>query len=275
VLIVAGYTAVEEGEYIPGDINLGAGGDAGGAFARGGDRASLELPEAQVRLIEAAAEAGKPLVVAIVAGSAVLMESWLGKAGAILQTFYAGMEGGTALAQLLFGEVSPSGKLPFTVAKSAEDYVFFDRDADSIVYDQWHGYTHAERRGVAPRFPFGHGLSYATFVYRALNVRRIADALHVSVSVRNDGKVRADEVVQLYVAPPGVAAERPRQLLKAFQRVTLAPGETCTVRLSVPLSSLRWWNPAARSWAMESGAHGVLVGGSSDDARLLRAEVDL
>ncbi len=281
VVIIAGYTAMEEGEYIPGGLTLGqaASGSgekrAAGSFSRGGDRASLTLPAAQVQLIQAVASTGKPLVVVIVAGSAVLVEEWLGEAGAILQTFYSGMEGGTALAHLLFGVVSPSGKLPFSVAKQADDYPFFDADAAIIEYGPFHGYTLFEKAGVEPRFPFGFGLSYASFAYRALSLRRCADGVEVCASVRNDGAMAADEIVQVYAAPPGRATERPRKTLRAFARVTLQPGETRMVRLHVKLDDLRWWNPATRSWTLETGAHVFSLGGSSRDSENLSARIEL
>jgi beta-glucosidase len=130
VVIVVGNTAVDEGEFIPGDIALGA--DVpeelrGQARAQtiGDDRDNLGLRSDQIALVETAAASGKPLIVVIISGSAIMVEEWHDKAGAILQTFYSGMEGGTALARLLFGDVSPSGKLPFAVAKSAADYPFF------------------------------------------------------------------------------------------------------------------------------------------------------
>ena len=147
VVVVVGNTAADEGEFIPGDIALGqadggevaddvkaARADYSARPAIGGDRDSLDLRADQVALIDAAAASGKPVVVVIVSGSAIMVEGWYDKVGAILQTFYAGMEGGTALASLLFGEVSPSGKLPFTVARDAADYPFFDKAATSIEY---------------------------------------------------------------------------------------------------------------------------------------------
>jgi beta-glucosidase len=278
VVVVVGYTAKDEGEYIPGDIALdvdAAAAEQRGGFSRGGDRDHLGLPERQVRLIETAVASGKPVVVVIVAGSAVLVEPWIEGVGAALQTFYSGMEGGTALARLLFGEVSPSGKLPFTVARSPDDYPFFDKDADSIEYGPYHGYTLLEREDIEPRFAFGHGLSYARFGYRALSVRRAAQAIELSVAVRNDGSVAATEVVQAYVGFPGRDAERPRKLLRAFARVELAPGETRVVRLSIPLDDLRWYDPHTRGWRLEAGDHVVSVGGSSRDAELLHATVRL
>ncbi|NML08078.1 glycoside hydrolase family 3 C-terminal domain-containing protein [Sphingomonas sp. G-3-2-10] len=278
VVVVTGYTAKEEGEYIIGDVALGADGEGGAqrrpslsAVPIGGDRTSLELPEDQVALIRAAADSGKPVVVVIVAGSAVLVEDWRDRANAILMGFYAGMEGGTALARLLFGEVSPSGKLPFTVARDTAHYPFFDRDAEAIEYDLWHGYTRLDRDGHEARYAFGHGLSYAAFSYRALKASVADGAIAVSVAVRNEGGVTADEVAQCYIRVPGIAVERQAKLLRAFRRLTLAPGETRIVEMTVPLDSLRWRDPATHGWQLESGVYGVAVGGASD--RLIETQV--
>ncbi len=276
VVIVVGNTAVDEGEFIPGDIALGqvavpddAKGlvDAGEARpnAIGGDRTDLDLRMDQTALIEAVARSGKPIIVVIVSGSAIMVEGWNGKASAILQTFYSGMEGGTALANLLFGDVSPSGKLPFTVAKSKDDYPFFDIDADEIEYGYYHGYTLLDRDKKTPRFGFGHGLSYAQFSYRALTARVLQHVIVVSVAVRNDGSIGADEVVQAYVSFPGIVADRPNKLLKAFQRVSIAPGETQIVEMFIPVDSLAWRNPERRSWELETGNYTVSVGGNSID----------
>ncbi len=287
-VIVVGYTADDEGEYIPGDISLGQEDSpaseaaaraqnaiGGGRPSRGGDRSSLELKPEQVALIRAAAATGKPVVVVVVAGSAVLVEEWREQASAILQTFYAGMEGGTALANLLFGSVSPSGRLPFTVARDPTDYPFFDRDAASIEYDYWHGYAKFEHEGTAPRYPFGHGLAYTTFSYRALQVRRAGDALEVSVAVRNDGGIRADDLVQAYVGFPGTVQPRARKSLKAFTRVSLDPGETKIARLSIPLVSLQYRDPVSHSWRLEAGEHTVIVASSAADPEALAAGITL
>ena len=278
VVIVVGNTAVDEGEFIPGDIALGA--DVpdelrGQARARtiGGDRDNLGLRADQIALIETAVESGKPLVVVIVSGSAIMVEEWHGKVGAILQTFYSGMEGGTALAKLLFGAVSPSGKLPFTVARSADDYPFFDKDADSITYDLWHGYSLLDRDGKQPRYAFGHGLSYASFGYRALKARVAGDVIQFQVSVTNTSAVDADEVVQAYVSCPGIAPERQPKLLKAFKRVHISGGTTKTVCIDIAVETLKWRDPATHSWRLETGDYTVHVGGASD--QLISAHVYL
>jgi beta-glucosidase len=269
IVVVVGYTAQEEGEYIPGDISLGqeipeGAREAARQHSIGGDRDSLSLPADQIALINTATATGKPVVVVIVAGSAVMVEEWQLDAGAILQTFYSGMEGGTALAKLLFGEVSPSGKLPFTVSREAAGYPFFDKDATSITYDLWHGYSLFDRIGKAPRYAFGHGLSYADFTYRALRARVADGRIDVAVSVTNTGSIAADEVVQFYVGAPGKAVERQAKLLKAFVRVSIAPGETKTARASIKFDDLKWRDVDTHGWKLESGEYRVMAGGASD-----------
>jgi beta-glucosidase len=265
VVVVTGYTAQEEGEFIPGDIALGeVAGAQGVNFAIGGDRDVLTLPKPQIDLIEAAASSGKPVIVVIVTGSAVMVEGWHDQVGAILQTFYAGMEGGTALARLLFGDVSPSGKLPFTVARDASDYPWFDKTAEAITYDYWHGYTKFDRDQSTPRYAFGHGLSYARFAYRGMNAAFRRGEVQASIAVTNAGDCTADEVVQLYIGFPNRDAERPQKLLKGFERVTLKPGETRVVTFAVPLDQLLWRDPSTHQWREERGEYKVFIGGSSE-----------
>jgi beta-glucosidase len=274
ILVVAGYTAHEEGEFIPGDINLGQNvSDDVKAVARktalGGDRDSLSLPADQIELIRIAAQSGKPVVVVMVAGSAVMVEEWHDQASAILQTFYSGMEGGTALARLLFGDVSPSGKLPFSVARDTAHYPHFDKDAAEIRYDLWHGYSKLDRDGMEPRYAFGHGLSYAKFEHFDLSASLEGEMVIVETSVRNSGKVAADEIVQIYVGPPGKAVERQTKLLKGFRRVSLAPGEEKRMTFAIAHNDLRWRNAETHGWELETGTYRIMAGGSSDRLRTI------
>lgn len=262
-LIVAGYTAREEGEYIPGDLTLGQESDGTRRAAIGGDRLSLDLPAAQIALINAVAATGTPVIVALVAGSAVLVEGWRSHAAAILQTFYAGMEGGTALTNILFGDVTPSGRLPFTVARDPADYPFFDRDADAITYDYWHGYGKFARDGVAPRYPFGHGLSYTRFGQRALQVRATDRSLEVTTTISNLGDRAGDASLLCYVGGPGGIERWPR-MLKAFTRVSLRPGEARTVTLSIGLDDLRYRDPAIHGWRFEPGEYRITLCGFAE-----------
>jgi beta-glucosidase len=218
--------------------------------------------------MRAAARSSKPVTVVIVAGSAVMVEEWVDQVGAVLQTFYAGMEGGTALAQLVFGDVSPSGRLPFTVARRYQDYPHFDKDADSIEYGPYHGYTLFEKEGRAPRFAFGHGMSYADFSTRALRVRRAKDTLTVQVTICNTSPHAGEEVVLCFVAPPGLHCNRPKRLLKAFDRVSLAAGERKTVTLTIDLDDLRWWDDRAAQWRLEPGRYVVTIGDGGPSAEI-------
>jgi beta-glucosidase len=267
-VVVVGYTAREEGEFVPGDLALGHDGGANSASI-GGDRLSLRLPPEQIALIRTACAANPCTLVVLVAGSAVLASEWIDGCSALLQTFYAGMEGGAALGALVFGDVSPGGKLPFSVPYTEDALPFFDSDADSITYDLWHGYWKLARDGLRPLFPFGHGLSYSRFSYRALAARPGSGHISLSLAVTNDGAHQADEVVQAYIGFPGQTVERPPRMLKAFRRVTLAAGETQIVRLRIAVDDLGWWCEHRHAFVIEPGEHTLYVGGSSDPATCL------
>lgn len=290
-IVVVGTTADHEGEYIPGDFSANGelpeameeavesqsstdSGAWGAGQDRGGDREKLRLPDEQTALVRAVAAANPNTIVVIVSGSAIICE-WAGDVAAILQTFYSGMEGGTALANLLYGEVSPSGKLPFTVAEDEADYPHFDKNADEIEYGPLHGYTLMASSQTKPQFGFGHGLSYTTFSYRALKARRTATGIEVAVTVMNTGKRAGDEVVQLYVGFPNTIVERPVPLLRGFERISLEAGERQTVRLFVLDADLTYWDEVSQTWLTEPGTHKVHVGGSFHDAQDLSAEVSI
>jgi beta-glucosidase len=280
-IVVAGLTHIEEGEFIPGDINLGqedagqAQGSADGAArkARGGDRTDLGLPADQIAMIRAAAETGKPVVVVIVAGSAVLVEGWRNEASAILQSFYSGMEGGHALARVLFGDVSPAARLPFTVAADPRHYPHFDKDATSIEYDLWHGYPLFLKERHAARYAFGHGLSYTRFDVRALTLRRQGDTLFATASVTNVGDRAGAHVVMAYAEAPGRAVPRWPRKLVAFGKQHLEPGETRIVRMHVPLDRLRYREAGA--WHLEPGEYHVLIADSAEAEPRVSASIRL
>jgi len=293
-LIVVGYAHADEGEYIPPDIFAefapsfpppgpedaafaeGAqGGDMDTGMPLGGDRERLSLNPRDEALIEAVTAANPRTIVAVMAGSAVIMEAWAKRAQAILMLWYPGQEGGHAFADVITGKVSPSGKLPCTFPARAEDLPLFDRNATRITYDLWHGYRKLERDGAAPAFPFGFGLSYTNFGYAGLRLAseelRAADTLEATVEVTNTGAVAGEEVVQLYVAAEGSKVERAPKELKAFERVALSPRETRTVRLSVPAAELAYFDPATSGWVVERIAYSAIVGRHAADPDALRA----
>jgi beta-glucosidase len=271
-VVVVGYTWRDEGEYIPGDMTLSGDADAP---ALGGDRASLDLlPEDEERILAVAA-ANPRTVVVVVAGSAVTMERWRQKPAAILLLWYPGMEGGNALARLLFGEAAPGGRLPFTMAAAAEDLPFFDRDADSIEYDLWHGYTLLERDGREPAFPFGFGLAYTEFRFDAPRVAVVDGRVRLEAEVCNIGERAGDAVAQLYVGPAEPRAEHPRKLLRGFRRFTLAPGEAATARFELDRDAFAHWDEARGGWTVEGGRRRAWIGASSRETDAVVVEFDL
>jgi beta-glucosidase len=293
-ICVVGYTHLDEGEYIGGEIMarlvglfppptpedmllvqglMQAPSFEGAGLGPGGDRIALTLHAEDEALIRAVAAANPRTIVVIVAGSALITEAWREQVPAILMLWYPGMEGGNALADVLLGRVNPSGRLPCTFPRRAEDLPYFDKDATAITYDLWHGYRKLERDGAEPAFPFGFGLSYTTFAFRNLRLARdqlgAVDSLVAMVEVTNTGRVRGVEVVQLYVAALASAVERVPKELKAFARVPLAPGETRAVRLEVPVSCLGYYDPAER-WIVEPLSYEVIVGRHARDGEALR-----
>jgi beta-glucosidase len=264
VLVVTGYDHEDEGEYIPAQL----GGPEGRTL--GGDRLDLGLGAEREALVLAAAEANPRTVVAVMAGSAVLMERWRHRVAGILMLWYPGMEGGTALADVLFGRVGPSGHLPFSVPARPDDLPFFDRDATAITYDLWHGYTKLERDGTAPAFPFGFGLGYTEFELRnpSVAVEGGGVRLRVVVEVANVGDRSGDAVTQVYA---GRATRRPDQPVKrlcGFRRDALGPGERRTVEVEVDTRDLAEFDVDARCWRVDGRLWRIGVGTDSADADL-------
>jgi beta-glucosidase len=188
--------------------------------------------------------------------------------------WYFGMEGGHALARVLFGDVNPSGKMPLTTPKDETQLPFFDEFADTIEYGPYHGYTLADKKGYEPAYPFGYGLSYTTYAYKNLKVAspRVAPdgRVEVTVDVTNTGSRAGEEVVELYVGFEGSKVERPVKLLRAFAKVALAPGETKTVPLGVAVKDLAWYDAERKVWQVEAMTYRLLVGPSSRGADLLQ-----
>ena len=248
----------------------------------GWDRDNMKLPYAQDELLEALLEARPDTTVVIVAGSPVEMP-WRDKAKAILWCYYAGMETGHALAEVLFGDVNPSGKLPESFPVKYEDTVTFKNGEfgkeDSVTYKEgiFFGYRYYEKEGIQPAFAFGHGLSYTTFAYDKLRVELLpgagvvekeADledvAVKVLVDVTNTGNVAGAEVVQCYVSDLECSVERPVKELKAFAKVNLAPGETKTVEMTVNNRGFAFYDVEAKAFVVEAGEFELHVGGASD-----------
>ena len=231
-------------------------------------RSSLELPGRQHDLLEAVAATGTPVVVLVMNGRPLDLRWAAANVPAILDVWYPGSQGGAAVARLLFGDVSPGGKLPFSWPRTVGQVPLF------YAHTRSHEPENQGRRywdeASTPLFPFGHGLSYSTFGYRDLRVDRdtmtTADTATVSVTVRNTGPRDADEVVQVYLHQRHGTASRPVRELKAFRRVHLAAGESAELAFPLGPADLRYWNAAARGWTNDTSEFDVWVGGDSTAA---------
>ena len=261
VVIIVGYTYKDEGEYIP-HISKGL-----------GDRPNLGLKEDDIKLIEAIAKVNEKCVVVLVGGSAILMEEWKEKVPSILMAWYSGMEGGNALANIIFGKVNPSGKLPFTIPKDPAQLPYFEINIDEIEYGYYHGYTLMEKENIEPAFPFGFGLSYTEFSYNNIQVESVEEKIIVSVDVSNIGAVAGEEIVQLYVGFKNSSVDRPLKLLRGFKKVDLNLSETKTVSIDVRKKDFAWYNPENRVWEIESIQYTIYIGSSSKNEDLLTTQI--
>ncbi len=297
VVLVVGYTDADEGEFVAPDVFqemtamfppptpdemetvqtfvAAMSTPEAAAMPPGGDREQLTLITEDEALIQAIAAVHPRTIVAVMSGSAVIMESWREAVSAILMIWYPGMEGGHALADILLGKVNPSGKLPFIVPKRAEDLPFFDKEATEIEYDLWHGYRKLERESTSPAFAFGFGLSYTEFRYDNLKLGQSqlapADSLRFSINVTNIGLTAGEEVVQVYSSAKGSAVERPVKELKAFTRTAVQPGETKTVPFELPISRLAYYDENEEIFIVEAIEYELFVGANALDQNGLRA----
>ncbi|GIH94153.1 glycoside hydrolase family 3 C-terminal domain-containing protein [Planobispora siamensis] len=291
-VLVVGYTAEDEGEYVGSDMfsdpallalfpPVGDDPDgqrfastladpdalqvnAAGGLSAGGDRAGLRLRPVDAEIIRAVAAANPRTVVAIVTAGAVITEEWRDAVPAVLVAWYSGSEGGRALADVLLGDVDAAGRLPYSIPASEEHLPAFDRDATAITYDKWYGQRLLDRDGHAPAFPLGFGLSYTSFALADLTLGTPdGDAFQASVTVTNTGPRAGRHVVQLYGRPEGVdpvADDFPARVLLGFAAVGLAAGESA--RVTVPASTrplLRWTDagfvPASPTAVVEAAAY--------------------
>lgn len=293
------YALVKLGWEVPGRdarsdlldaaVSAAAGSDVALVFvgdpaSEGRDRSGLSLGEAANRLVEAVAAANPRTVVVLSSGAPVAMP-WIDEVQAVLLMWYPGQEDGTATANLLSGQANPAGHLPVTFGRRIEDYPANtplqypgvapgdapDETWRESVYseDVFVGYRHFDRAGIEPLFAFGHGLSYTQFEWTDPRIEPLEDdsGWAVTLTVGNSGGSAGAEVVQLYVAPPGLATERPPKALVGFTRVELAPGKSERVKMMIPRDALAYWDETGGDWAFEGGKHEVLLGASSRDIR--------
>ncbi len=239
------------------------------------DPPDLYLPGDQDKLVQAVAAVNKNTVVVLNNGSPILMDKWLGKVPGLVEAWYAGQETGTAVADVLFGDVNPSGKLPDTLAARREDYSDWGNypgNGTTVNYAEglYVGYRHFDKQKITPLFPFGFGLSYTTFGYSGLSVPRAlgrGQTATVRVTVQNTGKRAGDEVAQLYIRPLASRVARPVRELKGFGRVSLQPGQKAVVSFPLDMRAFSYWDVKMHTWRADPGAYAIEVGSSSRDLR--------
>ena len=287
------------------DVVIFFGGTNKNIETEGSDRQNIDLPCGQNELVKALKAVNPNLVTVLISGGPTDLRELEPVSPAIVQGWWNGTEGGTALAEVLFGDIAPSGKLPFTFPAKLEDspaYAmgnFPDKNAGgdlfSLMYrpdvmkmsreerqklidsmpkpearyteEFYVGYRWFDTKNVKPMYAFGHGLSYVDFEYDDLKAVAGKDAVKVSFKLENEGSMPADEVVQLYVTRVDSKVEWPTKELKAFQRVSLKPGESKVVNLEIPFKDLRYWNETTHAWDLEHGKLQLLLGSASDDIR--------
>src|SRR6056297_2146809 len=238
------------------------------------DKLNLKLIFGQEDLIRQINTVNDRTAVVLMGGSNVEMENWLPATPAYLHAWYPGMEGGTAIAEILFGEVNPSGKLPMTFANSHEDYPShsigeFPGDGTvDYAEDIYVGYRYFDTQNKDVLFPFGFGLSYTTFEFSDLQVSKQEDKVIVQTTVTNTGDREGAEVVQVYVHHKEPSVGRPIRELKGFEKVELEPGAAATVNIELDESAFKYYHPEELRWVLESGGYEVQVGNSSRDIKL-------
>ncbi len=240
----------------------------------GTDMESFSLPYKQVELINAVAKANPNTIVVLNGGTPFKVDNWIGNVKGLIDMFYSGQETGNAIADILFGDVNPSGKLPFSFIASEDQSPAFKGYKDKSLKIEYNegvfvGYRYLDINNINPSFPFGFGLSYTNFEYSNLKiVNKENNSFEVSAEIKNTGKVTGEEVVQLYIAPQSPAIKRPLKELKSFAKLSLKAGETKTVTLKLNSKSFSYWDVNSKSWKADAGKYEILVGASSRDIRL-------
>jgi len=225
-----------------------------------GDRTSLDLPYNQECMIEQLKHTGKPLVLVLTNGSALALNRAGELADAIVETWYPGEEGGNALADVIFGDYNPAGRLPVTFYKAVSDLPDFeDYSMKGRTYRYFAG---------SPLYAFGFGLSYTSFTYSNFEILNTGDSLTLTVTVQNSGKFSGDEVVQFYVKQPESIDHQPIKSLVAFQRVYIKAGKDTRIKVSVPITRLRHFDSQLNDYSVASGKFIFMAGAASDDIRL-------
>lgn len=263
VIFVVGYNHDDEGEYISKKQNENYMG------SKGGDRISLSLHEDEIELLQKIGTVNCNTVAVLIGGNTILMHEWIDNINSVVMAYYPGMEGGTAVKEILFGEVNPSGKLPFVVPYCAKDLPTVDWETNFQYYEYYHGYARLDKNKVKPMYHYGHGLSYTSFDISHINVKKDGARLVATCKVKNTGNCRGTEVVQMYIGFENSLIDRPEKLLRGFTRVELEPGEEKIVEVYTDVEKLKYYNPISRKFELENIKYNVYIGNSSEKSKFI------
>ncbi|RXF67191.1 glycoside hydrolase family 3 C-terminal domain-containing protein [Arcticibacter tournemirensis] len=242
--------------------------------AEGFDKPSMEMPFGQDELITAVARANPNTIVVLYGGGPIDMSAWVNKVKGIIQAGYPGMEGGSALAEIILGKVNPSGKLTVTFPKKLQDSPAhklgeYPGDSVNVHYNEdiFVGYRYFDTYKVKPQFAFGHGLSYTTFEYGKLSAATVNGDTFVRLNVKNTGTMAGAEIVQIYVHDKKASLKRPEKELKSFSKIFLAPGEVKELIFKLDKEAFSFFDSKQMEWVLEPGGFEILAGSSSVDIR--------
>lgn len=253
------------------DVIVFVGGTDHNLDCEGRDRTSMDFPQGQTELIRQVAAINPKMVVALMHGAPIDLP-WIDDVPAVLDMFFPGMEGGTAMADLLFGDATPSGRLTFSWPMQLEDspaYKLATQDIDNVYYTDslMVGYRYFDTENIAPRYEFGYGLSYTTFDYGKMKLSRQGDSCIVTMKIKNSGPKEGAETVQIYIGQKNCKYTRPVHELKAFEKVFLKAGESRTISFVLDKDAFSYWNPDQKTWVRDSDEFTIEAGHSSRDIR--------
>jgi len=291
VIVCVGYTSADESENL-----VDPDGNKLASYKLGGDRPDMNLHQLDLDLIRMTPRYCKKTAVVFFGGGTPVVSPWINSVPSLLYAGYFGVEGGNALANILFGKVNPSGKLPYSIFDNEVDYPSIPdhprksvdsweiqekkvNDPYQVNYGYYLGYTLAEKKNIPVSFHFGYGLSYTNFKIDNISTDKKEyaedDVIKVKCNVSNIGKVKGAEVVQVYVGFENAKVDRPVKVLKGFSKVEVDANGSSTVEVSVPVKELAYWDVNSKSWKVEKIAYPIYVGNSSRFEDLQKVQVDV
>lgn len=270
VVFVVGYDYNDEGEFVSEDEAAGYTGSMGGDR-----RFSLGLHQNEIDLIKAVGPVNDNSVAVLIGGNMIMMTEWKESVSSILMAYYPGMEGGKALGEILFGDVNPSGKLPFVIPDKESDLPQVEWNTTSQHYDYYHGYTKLEKEGIKPLLPYGFGMSYTSFQLSEASFKTEENKVLASCKIKNTGKVEGTEVVQMYVGFKNSSIHRPIKILRGFARMALISGEEKEVTISCPIEKLCYFNEETNQMELEHMEYEVYIGTSSSNDDLIMGTINI